>query len=208
VIAVDAHQGAEPAHGGTGRQRRHRAGELPGRALIVASYVEDAHGVARIHERDGRLVGAVPLPGMGGIDGFQGEGSRRETFFSYTDYLTPRRVYRLDVATNQATLWREPQVPGSMTDFITEQVFYNSKDGTRVPMYITHRRDMAKDGNTPLLLYGYGGFNISAPRPTAPRCRRAGNGGRVCRGEPARWRGVRRGLAQGRHACEQAARVR
>jgi prolyl oligopeptidase len=161
VIAVDAHQGAErrtvvPE----GSAAIEQASYLGGR--IVASYVEDAHGVARIYERDGRLVGAVPLPGMGGIDGFLGEGSRSETFFSYTDYLTPRRVYRLDVATNQATLWREPQVPGSMADFVTEQVFYNSKDGTRVPMYITHRRDLVRDGNTPLLLYGYGGFNISA----------------------------------------------
>ena len=136
---------------------------------IVAKYVEDAHGVARIYERDGHPVGNVPLPGLGGIDGFRGEGDRPETFFSYTDYLTPRRIYRLDVATNQAMLWREPHVPASMTAFLTEQVFYASRDGTRIPMYITHRRDLARNGDNPVLLYGYGGFNISATPTYRPQ---------------------------------------
>ena len=136
---------------------------------IIAKYVEEAHGVARIYERDGQLDGTVPLPGLGGIDGFHGEGSRSETFFSYTDYLTPRRIYRLDVASVAATLWREPHVPGSMADFVTEQVFYSSKDGTRVPMYITHRRGIEKNGDNPVLLYGYGGFNISATPSYRPQ---------------------------------------
>jgi len=128
---------------------------------IIARYVEDAHDVARIYERDGRLVGDVPLPGKGGVDGLRGEGRERETFFGYTDYLTPRRIYRLDVAANQATLWREPHVPGATDAFVTEQVFFHSKDGTRVPMYITHRRDLEKNSDNPVLLYGYGGFNVS-----------------------------------------------
>ncbi len=128
---------------------------------IVAKYVEDAHGVARLYERDGRPVGNVPLPGLGGIEGFRGEGSQTETFFSYTDYLTPRKIFRFEVPANQATLWREARAPASTAEFVTEQVFYSSKDGTRVPMYITHRRDMVKDGNQPLLLYGYGGFDVS-----------------------------------------------
>ena len=128
---------------------------------IVAKYVEDAHDVARLYERDGRPVGNVPLPGLGGIEGFQGEGNQTETFFSYTDYLTPRKIFRFEVPANQATLWREARAPARTAEFVTEQVFYTSKDGTRVPMYITHRRDMAKDGNQPLLLYGYGGFDLS-----------------------------------------------
>src|SRR4029077_16887477 len=84
---------------------------------IIVQYVEDAHGVARLYESSGKLAGAVPLPGLGGIEGFRGEGKSRETFFSYTDYLTPRRVYRLDVATDQATLWRgapAPAPPGGL----------------------------------------------------------------------------------------------
>ena len=82
---------------------------------------------------DGKPVGAVPLPGLGGIEGFEGEGTQNETFFSYTDYLTPRRIFRLDVPTNSASLWREPRSPADATPFVTEQVFYTSKDGTRVP---------------------------------------------------------------------------
>jgi prolyl oligopeptidase len=168
VIAIDAHQ---PASQRTvvaeGASAIEEATYVGGR--IVAKYVEDAHGVARIYERGGRLAGTVPLPGLGGIDGFGGEGNRSETFFSYTDYLTPRRIYRLDVSTDEATLWREPHVPASMADFVTEQVFYASKDGTRVPMYITHRRDLARTGDTPLLLYGYGGFNISATPSYRPQ---------------------------------------
>jgi prolyl oligopeptidase len=168
VIAIDARQPASRrtvvAEGATAIEEATYVG-----GRIVAKYVEDAHGVARIYERDGRLAGTVPLPGLGGIEGFQGEGNRSETFFSYTDYLTPRRIYRLDVSTDEATLWREPHVPASMADFVTEQVFYTSKDGTRVPMYITHRRDLTKNGDTPVLLYGYGGFNVSATPSYRPQ---------------------------------------
>jgi prolyl oligopeptidase len=128
---------------------------------IIAKYIVDAHAVARVFERDGHPVGDVPLPGMGRIEGFQGEDTQSETFFSYTDYLTPSRIYRFDVAADRATLWREPQTPAMSAAFVTEQVFYNSSDGTRVPMYITHRRGMEKDGSQPLLLYGYGGFDVS-----------------------------------------------
>ena len=128
---------------------------------ILARYVEEAHGVARVYARDGRPVAYVPLPGQGRLDGLQGEGRQSETFFGYTDYLTPRRIYRLDVRSNEATLWRAPRMAASTEAYVTEQVFYSSKDGTRVPMYITHRRDFRKDGDQPVLLYGYGGFNVS-----------------------------------------------
>jgi prolyl oligopeptidase len=160
VIAIQARSPAVPRtvvpEGGTALEE---ASYVGGR--ILARYVEDARGVARVYERDGRPVGEVPLPGKGGLDGFHGEGRQTETFFGYTDYLTPRRIYRLDVPANQATLWREPRGAAATADYVTEQVFYPSKDGTRVPMYITHRRDLVKDSDQPLLLYGYGGFNVS-----------------------------------------------
>jgi prolyl oligopeptidase len=161
VIAVDA-RGAPPVPRTVvpeGSTTLEGASYVGGR--ILARYVEDARGVARVYERDGRPVGEVPLPGKGGLDGFQGEGRQTETFFGYTDYLTPHRIYRLDVPSNQATLWREPQIPASTAEYVTDQVFFHSKDGTRVPMYITHRRDSPKDSNQPVLLYGYGGFNVS-----------------------------------------------
>jgi prolyl oligopeptidase len=75
--------------------------------------------------------------------------------------LTPRRIYRLDVQANRTALWRAPPTPAAAADYVTEQVFYLSKDGTRVPMYITHRRDVPRDGSAAMLLYGYGGFDVS-----------------------------------------------
>ncbi|TLZ37741.1 MAG: S9 family peptidase [Gammaproteobacteria bacterium] len=159
VIAVDARA---PASWRTvvpeGTAALEEASYVGGR--IIAKYVEDAHALARLYERDGRPVGNVPLPGLGGIEGFEGDGDQTETFFSYTDYLTPRKIFRFEIPANQATLWREARAP-STAEFVTEQVFYSSRDGTRVPMYITHRRDMVKDGNQPFLLYGYGGFDVS-----------------------------------------------
>jgi prolyl oligopeptidase len=128
---------------------------------IVAKYVKDAHTVARVFKSDGVMVGEVPLPGMGTVEGFFGEAAQTETFFSYTDYLTPPQVYRYDVTANKSELWQKATIAASTDKYVTEQVFYNSHDGTRVPMYITHRRDMARDGSQPFLLYGYGGFNVS-----------------------------------------------
>ena len=161
VIAVDAREPRSEARtvvpeGGTALEE---ASYVGGR--IIAKYVEDAHGVARVYERNGRPLGIVPLPGLGGIEGFQGEGTQAETFFSYTDYLTPRKIYRFDVAANQATLWREPSIAHPERAIRHRAGVLTSKDGTRVPMYITHRRDMPKDGNQPFLLYGYGGFDVS-----------------------------------------------
>ena len=129
---------------------------------IIATYVKDAHGLARLFETTGKAVGEVPLAGLGSIGGFTGESRDQETFFSYTDYVTPTTIYHYDPRTNAADAWRTPRIPAKTDAYVTDQVFYKSKDGTRVPMFITHRKDMAKDGNQPVLLYGYGGFDISA----------------------------------------------
>ena len=128
---------------------------------IVAKYVIDAHSVAKVFTVDGQMVGQVALPGLGTVEGFFGEGKETETFFSYTDYLTPPQVYRYDVTANKSALWRKAALAESTDAYVTEQVFYLSKDGTRVPMFITHRRDMVKNGDQAFLLYGYGGFNVS-----------------------------------------------
>ena len=128
---------------------------------VIARYVRDAHSVVRVFARSGRLVKDVSLPGMGSVEGFQGEGHQTETFFSYTDYLTPLQIYRYDIKTNTTSIWRKPAVALNTDAYVTEQVFYASKDGTRVPMSITHRRDLVRDGNQAMLLYGYGGFDIS-----------------------------------------------
>ena len=162
VIAVDARQPAStlwPTVVPEQNSALDEASYVGG--MIVTKYVEDAHSVARLYNSEGKPAGQVTLPGLGQITGFEGDARDPETFFSYTDYLTPVQVFRYDVGSNTATLWRKPQIAADTDRYVTEQVFYESKDGTRVPMYITHRRDMVRDGNQALLLYGYGGFNVS-----------------------------------------------
>jgi prolyl oligopeptidase len=128
---------------------------------IVAQYVRDAHGVARLFDTQGRVVGEVPVPGLGTISGFDGHARDPETFFSYTDFLNPPRVLRYDTSTNVASVFRASRLPADTSRYVTRQVFYASRDGTRVPMFITHRRDFVPSGDAPTLLHGYGGFAIS-----------------------------------------------
>jgi prolyl oligopeptidase len=162
VIAVDARRPA-PRHWREVVPQAEAA--LAGASLvggrIVAQYVQDAHGVARLFETDGRLVGEVPVPGLGSIGGFVGHARDAETFFTYADYVTPTQVLRYDAATNAVTVFRAPRVAADTSRYVTRQVFFASRDGTRVPMFVTHRRDFVPDGNAPTLLYGYGGFAIS-----------------------------------------------
>jgi prolyl oligopeptidase len=118
--------------------------------------------VVRLYEAgSARLVREVTLPGVGAVTGFSGEPHDTEAFFTYTDFTTPTRVYRLPVASGEPALLRTPQFAADVSAYVTEQVFCRSKDGTRVPMFIVHRRDFKRDGTAPVLLYGYGGFDVS-----------------------------------------------
>jgi prolyl oligopeptidase len=135
---------------------------------MVVEYSRDARSVVRLFETSGASAGEVQLPGLGTAAGFQGSGTHAETFFSYSDYLSPTRVMRLDVSTNTVSDFRTPKVPADFSPFVTEQVFYTSKDGTRVPMFITRRKDAPRDGNQPVMLYGYGGFNVTLSPAFSP----------------------------------------
>jgi prolyl oligopeptidase len=128
---------------------------------IIADYMQDAQTVVKIFDLDGNQTGTVDLPGIGTAVGFAGKFDDPETFFSYTSFDTPTTVNRLDVETGEVTVFRKPEVAFDPDDYVVKQVFYTSKDGTRVPMFISHRRDVEPNGNTPTMLYGYGGFNIS-----------------------------------------------
>ena len=128
---------------------------------LVLQYLQDAYSVVRVASLDGKSLYDVKLPGLGRAAGFEGGVNDTETFFSYTDFLTPPGIFRLDIGSGEARVFRQPTVTAKFGSFVTEQVFFKSKDGTRVPMFITHRRDLVRDGNTPLLLYGYGGFSIA-----------------------------------------------
>ena len=128
---------------------------------IVAEYMQDAFSVVKIFDLDGNQVGNVNLPGIGTASGFGGKADDPETFFSYSSYDTPGTINRLDVSTGEVSVFRAPSVAFDPDDYVVEQVFYESKDGTRVPMFISHHKDVERDGSRPTMLYGYGGFNIS-----------------------------------------------
>jgi prolyl oligopeptidase len=135
---------------------------------IVVEYTRDARSLVRLFDTKGGMLGDVKLPGLGTAVGFVGSGNNPETFFSYSDYLSPTRIMRLDVGTNAVSDFRKPNVPADFAPYVTDQVFYTSKDGTRVPMFITRRRDAARTGNLPVMLYGYGGFNVTLSPAFSP----------------------------------------
>ncbi len=129
---------------------------------LVAHYLQDAHSQVRQYDREGRFLREIELPGLGTVDGFTGRCHDRETFYGFTSYTTPGTVYRLDLATGQGTVFRQEQIRGFEPDrYETRQVFFPSKDGTRIPMFVTHRKGLKLDGANPVYLYGYGGFGVS-----------------------------------------------
>jgi prolyl oligopeptidase len=135
---------------------------------VVVEYTRDALSLVRLYDTSGAPAGEVKLPGLGTATGFQGSGDDPEAFFSYSDYLSPTRIVRLDVKSNVAADFRTPKVPADFAPYVTEQVFYASKDGTKVPMFITRRKDAPRDGNRPVMLYGYGGFNVTLSPAFSP----------------------------------------
>ncbi|MBK9119556.1 MAG: S9 family peptidase [Phycisphaerales bacterium] len=128
---------------------------------FVAEYLQDAKSRVVVFDRTGQRVRDVDLPTLGTTGGFGGKWDDAETFFVFTSFVVPPRIYRYDVTTGERTLFREPKVAFDPERYETKQVFYPSKDGTRVPMFITHRKGLVLDGQQPTLLYGYGGFNAA-----------------------------------------------
>jgi prolyl oligopeptidase len=128
---------------------------------LVASYLKDAHTQIKVYDLNGKPVREIKLPGIGSAGGFGGKRTDKETFYSFTSYTTPATIYRYDVATGRSTVFRAPKVDFNPADYESKQVFYTSKDGTRVPMIITYKKGLKLDGQNPTLLYAYGGFNIS-----------------------------------------------
>ena len=142
--------------GGATLESAHAAG-----GKLVLAWLEDAHSKLTVHEPTGELVASPDLPGLGSIAGVESDPDERELFFAWTGFTAPTSVRRYDVATRAGSVWRAPKVPFDPAGFVTEQVFYASRDGTRIPMFLTRRRDVRPSADTPVLLYGYGGFNIA-----------------------------------------------
>ncbi|MBO1064869.1 MULTISPECIES: prolyl oligopeptidase family protein [Nostocales] len=128
---------------------------------FVADYLQDAHSQIKIFDLKGNFIREVELPGIGAASGFSGKRYDTETFYSFTSFTTPGTIYRYDMKTGKSELFRQPEVDFNADEYETKQVFYASKDGTKVPMFITHKKGIKLDGNNPTYLYGYGGFNIS-----------------------------------------------
>jgi prolyl oligopeptidase len=128
--------------------------------LFVALYLKDARTQVKLYEPDGRLVREVELPGLGTAVGFTGKRTDAETFYSFSSFATPASIYHYDLITGRSTLFRRSRVAFNPDDYEVKQVFCTSKDGTRVPLFITAKKGIKLDGSNPTLLYGYGGFNI------------------------------------------------
>jgi prolyl oligopeptidase len=128
---------------------------------FIANYLRDAHTRITLFTMDGQRLADLELPTLGSVGGVSGEREDDEMFYAFTSYLYPTTIFRYDFTTNAASVFKAPDIDFDAAAYETKQVFYTSKDGTRVPMFITHRRGLTLDGSNPTYLYGYGGFNIS-----------------------------------------------
>ena len=128
---------------------------------LLVSYMHDASSKAYVYNLDGSLEHQIELPGIGSISGFSGDKESNTAFYSYTSFTFPAMAFKYDIKNNKTEVFRKSGIDIDINQFETKQVFYSSKDGTKVPMFIVHKKGLELNGNNPTLLYGYGGFNIS-----------------------------------------------
>ncbi|HLL75633.1 MAG TPA: prolyl oligopeptidase family serine peptidase [Pyrinomonadaceae bacterium] len=142
-----------------------------GGGKLFATYLKDVTTRAYVYSLDGKLENEIQLPGLGVAGGFGGNKDDRVIFYTFSSFNFPPAIYRYDIATKKTTLFRTPTIPDFRAEnFETRQVFFTSKDGTRVPMFIVHKKGIKLDGTNPTLLYGYGGFNsVTSPGFSALR---------------------------------------
>ena len=138
---------------------------------LFVTYLKDVASRAYVYSLDGNLENEITLPGPGTVSGFGGRSDDKFTFYTFTSFNFPGTIYKYDIATKRSTLFRQPEIPGfKPTDYETKQVFFSSKDGTRVPMFLVYKKGIKLDGNNPTLLYGYGGFNsVTSPSFSSSR---------------------------------------
>jgi prolyl oligopeptidase len=128
---------------------------------FIANYLADAQSLVKLHSLDGKFIERLAMPAIGTVYGFGGLREDTETFYQFSNFTTPGTIYRLDMKTRQSTVYRQPKLLFDPSLYETEQIFYTSKDGTRVPMFVSKKMGIALDGSAPTLLYAYGGFNVS-----------------------------------------------
>jgi prolyl oligopeptidase len=127
---------------------------------LFIGYLKDVKAQVYVYTLDGKLENEIDLPGQGTVGGFGGRDDDKFTFYTFSTFNVPPTIYKYDIATKKSTLFRQPEIAGfNPAEYEVKQVFYPSKDGTKVPMFIVHKKGIKLDGNNPTLLYGYGGFN-------------------------------------------------
>lgn len=133
---------------------------MTGGDKMVITYMKDNCSVAALYGLDGTRLRTIDLPGVGSA-AFSGKRERPECFYSFTSYIVPTTIYSYDTATGRSTVYARPEVNFRPSDFTSEMRFYTSKDGTRIPIFLTYKKGLRPDGHTPVLMYGYGGFNVT-----------------------------------------------
>jgi len=135
---------------------------------MFISYIKDVASRVYVYSLDGKLEKEVKLPALGAAGGFGGEKDDKFVFYTFTSFTFPPTIYKYDIASGKSEVFRKPEVKFNPEDYVTEQVFYPSKDGTKVPMFIVYKKGLKKDGKNPTMLYAYGGFNISVTAGFSP----------------------------------------
>jgi prolyl oligopeptidase len=128
---------------------------------LIANYLTDAQSVVKLYGRDGTLVDRLGLPTIGTATGFAGKRTDTETFYQFSNFTTPPTIYRVDMKSRRSSIYRQPVLKFDPAQYETEQIFYTSKDRTQVPMFLSYKKGLERNGINPTLLYGYGGFNVS-----------------------------------------------
>ncbi len=131
-----------------------------GSGYFFANYLVDAISKVKQYDRKGNMIREIALPGIGSASGFSGKKEDKDIYYSFTNYTTPSTIYKMNPQSGEAQIYKKPSVLFNNEDFKSEQVFYNSKDGTKIPMIITYKKNTLRNSKNPTLLYGYGGFNI------------------------------------------------
>jgi prolyl oligopeptidase len=132
-----------------------------GAGYIFANYMIDAVSKVFQYDVNGNLIREIKLPGVGSVGGFGGKKEDTELYFSFSNYITPPTIYKFDPKTANYEIYKKPSIDFNGDEYVSKQIFYTSKDGTKIPMIITHKKGIELNGKNPTILYGYGGFNIS-----------------------------------------------
>lgn len=161
IVTVDASNPAPENWEDFIPETEHVLSPSTGGGNFFAEYMVDAVSQVKQYDYDGNLIREVELPGVGSVGGFGAKQEEKELYYSFTNYVTPGSIYKYNIATGASELYRKPKINFDPENYESKQVFYTSKDGTKVPMIITHKKGLELNGKNPTILYGYGGFNIS-----------------------------------------------